>query len=139
MLIVALMLAQAEPLDCSSGVTPIINQCAAADLADSEERLRRYLSAARKKLLADPESAPVAKRLDEAQSAWETYRDAECNALYDYWSGGTIRTVMALSCKLSLTDERTHVVWQTWLTYPDSTPPLLPEPGATPMRGAVTP
>ena len=139
MVAVMLLLAQAEPLDCSSGVTPTINRCAADDLGDSEQRLTRYLSVARDKLLAEAESVPVAKQFDEAQRAWETYRDAECDALYDYWSGGTIRTVMALRCKLNLTDERTHVVWRHWLTYVDQTPPLLPEPGPTARRDTVTP
>ena len=139
MLAVTLLLAEAEPLDGSNGVTLTINPCAADDLADSEQRLTRYLSAARDKLTGEVESAPLAKQFDEAQSEWETYRDAECNALYDYWSGGTIRTVMALRCKLNLTDERTHVVWQHWLTYVDQTPALLLEPSPTARRDTVTP
>jgi hypothetical protein len=28
-----------------------------------------------------------------------------------------------------LVDERTRTIWQNWLTYADSTPPALPEPG----------
>ena len=56
------------------------------------------------------------------------YRDAECGAVYDYWSGGTIRGTEQLACQIDLTRRHTHTIWRLWLTYMDSTPPLLPEP-----------
>ncbi len=36
--------------------------------------------------------------------------------------------VMAGSCLLDMTKKRTHEIWETYLTYMDSTPPILKEP-----------
>lgn len=38
---------------------------------------------------------------------------------------------MALTCDIALIDERTRTIWQTWLTFMDSAPPILPAPGPT--------
>jgi hypothetical protein len=35
---------------------------------------------------------------------------------------------MALNCQIRLTRMRTYTIWLHWLTYMDSTPPLLPKP-----------
>ncbi|HWF78160.1 MAG TPA: lysozyme inhibitor LprI family protein [Caulobacteraceae bacterium] len=122
----------APKLSCPGENTLEINDCQAVRLAAAEGELERYLAAARRRLKADAEGdAGVAKALagfDRIQAAWRAYRDAECDALYDYWSSGTIRTSIELTCKIDLTRERTHAVWSDWLTYMDSTPPILPEP-----------
>ncbi len=72
--------------------------------------------------------AKALAEFDKAQTAWIAYRDAECGAIYDYWSSGTIRNTIALTCEIDLTRRHTHTVWSEWLTYMDSTPPILPEP-----------
>ena len=117
---------------CPGESTIEINDCQSATLATAEADLQRYLAAARKRLQSDAaDDAGVAKALaqfDKVQSAWTAYRAAECDALYDYWSGGTIRTTIELTCEIDLTRARTHTVWSDWLTYMDSTPPVLPEP-----------
>ena len=43
-------------------------------------------------------------------------------------SSATIRNAMSLTCRIRLVDQRTHTIWQNWLTFMDSTPPILPEP-----------
>jgi len=48
--------------------------------------------------------------------------------LYDWWKGGTIRGAMTLGCRTRITEARTLEVWRNWLTYVDSTPPILPRP-----------
>ncbi len=133
-----LALAAPEVPDCvNARTTPEINACAAADLADSQARLDRYLAAAHERLERNDNSPAVLQELNAAQATWASYRDAECGAVYTNWSSGTIRGLAELTCRIALTDQRTHTVWQNWLTYMDSTAPLLPEPGPTPSRGAV--
>jgi len=124
--------APAPAPSCPGDTTPEINDCMAAKLDAAERELDRYLAAARQRLKSDAADSPgVAAALadiDKAQSAWKVYSAAECDAVYNYWKEGTIRGAMALTCEIDLTGERTHQVWSQWLTYMDSTPPILPEP-----------
>lgn len=121
---------------CGDGSTLEINACLGERLRRHEAELARYAAAARERLRqqsreasAGEASAKDALRwFDEAERAWWQYRDAECRAVYAYWSGGTIRGMKALRCKILLTQERQHTIWSEWLTYPDQTPPILPEP-----------
>lgn len=124
------------PTHCPGDNTLEINDCRSAELAAAEADLARYLAAARTRLKADgaddPGSAAALADLDKTETAWKAYRTAQCDAVYDYWQAGTIRTVMALSCEIDLTRQHTHTVWSSWLTYMDSTPPILPEPSTKP-------
>jgi uncharacterized protein YecT (DUF1311 family) len=127
--------AVADP-PCPDGTTLDMNKCyeQRADRADAS--LARYVAAARARLKKeaaeasadDTSVATAAKGFDVAEAAWSKYRDAECGAVYDYWSSGTIRTVEGLDCRIKLTRLHTHTIWMLWLTYMDSTPPILPEP-----------
>ena len=115
------------PADCSQAMTtPEINACGALDLRREEQRMEEYLQAAYRR--AADSGTQEAAWLRASQSAWKAYADIACGAVYEQWSDGTIRGVMYLGCMVNLTRERTHVVWRGFLTYPDSTPPVLPEP-----------
>ncbi|HEY1425941.1 MAG TPA: lysozyme inhibitor LprI family protein [Caulobacteraceae bacterium] len=124
--------ADAPASRCPGESTIEINDCQSAVLAKAEDELKRYLDEARKRLKSEAaDDAGAAKALsafDKVQAAWIAYRAADCDALYDYWSAGTIRNTIALTCEIDLTRARTHTVWSEYLTYMDSTPPLLPEP-----------
>lgn len=126
--------APADP--CASAVTTLdVNACLANQATVLEAELNRYYRAATARLRAEKD---VAERqalpgLIKAQRAWLAYRDAECGAVYDYWSGGTIRTTMALTCRLNVTRLRVYSIWRDWLTYADSTPPILPRPDLKPV------
>jgi len=124
---------------CPGESTPQINQCFAGRLTRAEANLSRYLTASRERLQREAgaagdttAAAAVRREFDAAEHAWSAYREAECGAVYDYWSGGSIRTVESLNCRIGLTRLHTHTIWQLWLTYMDSTPPLLPEPPVSP-------
>ena len=108
--------------------TLAMNECYAQTLSRADERRAAYLVAALEREAEKPETAAMIVASDKAFTA---YRDAECNAVYESWIEGSIRNVMALSCSIEMTDQRTHDIWQNWLTYMDSTPPVLPEPGPT--------
>ena len=66
----------------------------------------------------------------DAQAKWQEYKSKQCEAVYLRWQQGTIRGPKAVRCDLDLTRQRTHRIWSDFLTYPDSTPPILPEPKA---------
>jgi len=123
------------PADCSKAMTtPEINACGQLDLQRETARMERYLTAANARARALDDVADVPDRshqqvyLQNAQKAWEAYEAIVCDGVYDDWKGGTIRTVMYLGCKVEMTRERTRVIWRDYLTYADSTPPILPEP-----------
>jgi uncharacterized protein YecT (DUF1311 family) len=108
------------------GTTLEMNECMAAIRERASERKDRYLAAA----IARHEDQPeLTAMIRQSEAAAEAYRKSECGAVYEDWKEGTIRNIMALSCDIALIDERTRTIWQNWLTYMDSTPPDLPEPG----------
>ena len=134
----AASVAAAPPPHCPGDSTIEINECLGAELAKAEDELKRYLGAVRRRLQSETSDSPDAGAaladIDKAQVAWTAYRKAECDGVYDYWKAGTIRTAMALNCEIELTRRRTHTVWSEWLTYMDSTPPILPEPSVESAR-----
>jgi uncharacterized protein YecT (DUF1311 family) len=111
--------------DCD-GTTIEMNECMSEILARSTERKDQYLAAA---LARHDDSPDLAKMIQQSETAAEAYRKQECDALYEDNKEGTIRNYVYLSCAIALVDERTRTIWQNWLTYADSTPPMLPEPG----------
>jgi uncharacterized protein YecT (DUF1311 family) len=115
---------------CNGSSTPEVNVCESKSLDRSKTRLAKYLEAALKRHGDDNEAA-VRIGIQAAQNAFEAYRSIECATVYEDWKDGTIRGAMILSCETALTDERTHDIWQHWLQYMDSTPPILPEPKPT--------
>lgn len=126
--------AQADP--CAKAVTTLdINACLAGQMTSVEADLNRYYRAAVTRLHAEKGEAETQAlpSLIKGQRAWLAYRDAECGAVEAYWSGGTIRASMALTCRLSVTHLRIFSIWRDWLTYMDSTPPDLPRPDLKPV------
>lgn len=124
-IIATLLLATGTP--CAGSTTPEVEQCLAWDFARADTELNRYYAAAVARLTKEQGTTALAK-LRASERAWIAYRDAECDAVYEWWSQGTIRGAMALGCRTRITKARAMVIWQNWLTYTDSTPPLLPKP-----------
>lgn len=114
---------------CPDAISTVeINQCLGAIDGRAEEKMRRYLAAAMERYADSPE---VARGIEAAQTSFLAYRKQECDAVYEDWKDGTIRTAMTLGCRRNLTDQRTLALWRNWLTYMDSSPPDLPEPEPT--------
>jgi uncharacterized protein YecT (DUF1311 family) len=122
----ALAVTTATP--CPGTTTLQVNACFKAHFKESDAVLNRYFQAALRRARNESDAATAPKQLIEAERTWVTYRDAECGSVFDYWSGGTIRVTMELDCRIRLTRLRTYTIWRDWLTYPDTTPPLLPRP-----------
>ncbi|WP_172379174.1 lysozyme inhibitor LprI family protein [Vibrio sp. Vb339] len=117
-------------VDCENAMNTIeINQCAAIELESAQAELDKYLAASFEHNAYDAELVASIKK---AQDSWQAYMTAHCDSVYTQWRDGSIRGVMALSCKTTLTKQRTHEVWVNFLTYMDSTPPVLPEPKLAP-------
>jgi uncharacterized protein YecT (DUF1311 family) len=112
---------------CPGSSTPEIDACLAGRFSDADAELNRYYQAAIKRLREEREIA-LEQMLVRAERSWVAYRTSECGAVYDNWIGGSIRGSMALNCQIRLTRMRTYTIWLHWLTYIDSTPPLLPRP-----------
>ncbi|MDN3646982.1 DUF6265 family protein [Pontixanthobacter aestiaquae] len=113
--------------DCD-GTTIEMNQCMAAILAKAKARQTEYLDAALERYADRPDIAGMIRASD---AAFDAYSSAECGAVWEDWKEGTIRTMMSLKCSIGLADKRAHDIWENWLTYMDSTPPVLPEPAPT--------
>lgn len=117
------------------GNTLQMNACAADDLALETARMQRYLDLALQRATAtDADSRKYddptrqVELLNAEQAAWSAYADVRCEGRWDEVKGGTIRTIVLLSCQIDSTRQRTHDIWADHLTYWDSTPPMLPEP-----------
>lgn len=124
-IIAALLLAAGNA--CDGSTTQDVEQCLAAELSRADAELNRYYAAATKRLTEQQDTTALAK-LRAAERAWIAYRDAECDAVYESWGQGTIRGSMNLGCQIDVTKARAATLWQNWLTYADSTPPILPKP-----------
>lgn len=54
-----------------------------------------------------PEFAAFESTLHDAQSAWVSFRDANCGLYYARWGSGSMRNISAAFCRLHMTAERT--------------------------------
>jgi len=115
-----------QVVDCDHVISTLeINHCASIDLALAKTALDNYLAVSFEHLAYDPE---LIESIKVAQQNWQVYMSSHCDSVYTQWREGTIRGVMAISCKTTLTKQRTHDIWANFLTFMDSTPAVLPEP-----------
>lgn len=75
----------------------------------SDAELNRVYQETLKKL--KPEQATLLKR---AQHAWLSYRDAQCDADYKMYAGGTAAPLALTQCRVILTQERTKTLKDTY-------------------------
>lgn len=124
---VALTTNAADPnkLDCQNALTTIeINACASQDAGDTQSQYKKYLQAS---LNAYDGNELMIQSINKSETAWAEYREAHCGAVWNS-TMGSIRTRLTIACEEKLTRQRTHDLWEAYLTYMDSTPPALPEP-----------
>lgn len=119
-------LATGSDLGCDhANSTDQINARAARKLKTAETKMQDYLNKSIERYSDDP---IVVKSINEAQKAWSRYQESHCNSVYTVWREGTIRSAMALGCKINLTQRRTHELWSEYLSPMDGSDPVLPEP-----------
>ncbi|EDX6465817.1 hypothetical protein CBH50_004572 [Salmonella enterica subsp. diarizonae serovar 60:r:e,n,x,z15] len=113
-----------------------INACMEKQVAQVTWVKNKYLSAASGTIEDDenyPYSDPtyihrLTTAFNEENKAWNSLIDKASSASYTYWEGGSIRTEKSLSREKELIEFQVYDIWKNWLTYADSTPPVLPEP-----------
>lgn len=120
----------ATAVRCRDAVmTTELNACLGHERDEAMAVLERYRAAARAHVIRDrPELTEFPAEFDAAQAAWLGYQKSQCGAVFTLWREGTIRGAMILNCEIRMAELRTHELWHDWLTYVDSTPPVLPEP-----------
>jgi uncharacterized protein YecT (DUF1311 family) len=123
---VASMTASPEA-NCEKPVTTYdFNICGSREAERARAEMQRYFETAKVRMQKEESQALAA--LEAAQTAWKSYHEKHCAAVYARWEGGTIQGPASAQCSINLTRQRTHQLWADYLTYPDSTPPILPEP-----------
>lgn len=115
----------AQKCSKANNSTLAINDCLVDKIDASEKELSLYIAESKLHFSDRPK---LIEQLDIAQSAWVQYRKAHCASVYEMWAEGTIKDTMHHKCWLTVTKLRTHEIWKTYLTFMDSTPPLLSEP-----------
>ena len=98
--------------------------CQKVEIEKYTKKMNTYFA----KALQIQEDKELITMMKEAQTKWVAYEDAHCSAVYQRWIGGTISGLMSGSCSLRLIKRRTHDIWEEYLTYMDSSKPILPEP-----------
>lgn len=121
--------AMATSVDCDKALNTIeINYCAKVKLDNAEAEMERYLD---KSIAQYTTNTNVVESINIAQSAWQSYSKSQCDSVFTLFRDGSMRVVMTLSCRTKLTQQRTHELWSQYLTYMDSSEPVLPEPSAS--------
>lgn len=80
-----------------------IVRCVMDEHAAWDTVLNREYKAARAHYGADQ---AVADSLLAAQRAWIAWRDSECRFQYDRYGGGSMRSIAAANCRMSMTAQR---------------------------------
>ncbi|MCA1653812.1 MAG: hypothetical protein ABR588_08460 [Sphingomicrobium sp.] len=135
LILIALAAAPAAKFDpCQGSDTISMAQCMDGKIEQATARLKHYRAIAFNRFHDDKQGQDLAttKALENSAVIADAYRTTYCDAVYQQWIGGTIRYAMHQSCTLRLIDRETHDIWRDFLSYMDSTPPLLPEPKPTP-------
>ncbi len=112
--------------NCSDKTTLQVNACLNARLEQRDAALNLYYQTAIGRI-GKENGSDTAQEFVRAERSWIGYRDSECGSVFDRYAG-TIRVSVEIDCRIRLTELRTYAIWRDWLTYPDSTPPLLPRP-----------
>lgn len=102
-LCLALASGNAPATDCQQAVTtPELNQCAKIEQQKVEAKLNMvYQQVLRTLNEPDTESdkfSEMKQKLIQAQRAWVKFRELDCDAVYSFHAGGTIRTLMFIDC-----------------------------------------
>ena len=107
-------------LDCERAIsTPDVNACGKIELDKVELKLNLVYQRVLKQMdeisreksdFADKSSfadkSKLKKSFVDAQRLWVKFRKADCDTTYIFWSDGTIRGAMYLSCMTSRAEQR---------------------------------
>ena len=112
-LVFIILCSNAFAIDCEKAMsTPDINECARID----QEKVEKNLNTVYRRVLKqiediskNPETeaqADLKKTFIEAQRLWVKFREADCQNVYKFNSGGTTRGLAFISCMQSRAEQR---------------------------------
>jgi uncharacterized protein YecT (DUF1311 family) len=91
-----------EKVDCGAAETQLaMNQCAQQNYQRSDQVLNQVYQDLRATL-----STPAKNQLQAAETAWLSFRDADCAFERSQFEGGSIAPLIYASCLEQLTDQR---------------------------------
>ena len=127
LILLLLTITHANNLDCSNSNnnTYELMSCQKIEIVKYEAVLEKYWN---KSLERYKDNIKVLDLMKKSQEQWLKYRSAECSTVHQIWIDGSIRGLFHGKCLLDMTKNRTHMVWDRYLTYIDSTPAILAEP-----------
>jgi|688.fasta_scaffold754851_1 uncharacterized protein YecT (DUF1311 family) len=140
----ALLLALA-PAPCAEATTTLaMTECLMVEVRRAESELDRILQTAQQRLdreRRDELRRPLERPIDLAatQRLWLPYRQAHCGDIAQRWRGASLRPVVTAECLLRLSKARSRELWSAYLTFPDGTAPLLPDPDPLPVAAPSGP
>lgn len=125
--------------DKEKNYSECINQTLEKESKKAEDERATYLNAAIKRInetydnsvytsIQPPTKSVLIKKIEDSDKKFKLYREDLCGSVLDYWSAGTISGSKYYTCYIGVTKNMTMDIWKNYLTYDDSTPPLLPEP-----------
>ncbi|KAB7693010.1 DUF1311 domain-containing protein [Plesiomonas shigelloides] len=103
--------ASAPEQDCGNAANTLeINACLQKQQEQTEAQLNQVYREVLAQISAEsaqPDSPAQMKQLFiTAQRAWISFREKDCQAVYTFWSQGTIRNAMYLGCMRSRAEQR---------------------------------
>ncbi|WP_149450075.1 hypothetical protein [Escherichia albertii] len=119
--------------DMPQNTTIDIDNCLRIQLTQIEWVRNKYSTAALNRLKEDHKNEPQCLRdlteaFDAESEAWSELVEKASTSVESDASGGVTTNSAIASRQISLQKLRTHDIWEHWLRFEDSTPPVLPEP-----------
>jgi uncharacterized protein YecT (DUF1311 family) len=102
-----------------------VQNCISIEAKQSEKLLNKYLKASVEQYFGDDKTI---QNIEQTQKIWQKYKNQQCNSVYDMWQGASVTFVEQLSCQVRLNRYRAYELWSVYLTYADSTLPVLKKP-----------
>lgn len=96
-----------------------------AESINEYDLMNRYLSAALERFSDDK---LVWDQIQTSQEKWKDYSESNCNAVRYTFGDGSYKNTAFVNCMNDETKKRTYTIWRSFLTFVDTTDPILPEP-----------
>ncbi len=99
--------------------------CLREEVIKAEADMGRYLDASKGRHAGNRLQL---RAIDASQQTWQNVRRLRCSAVNVLPRDDKKHMAELLSCRVRELRERTHRIWESYLTYPDGRQPDLPEP-----------
>lgn len=106
-----------QPLCSKAQTTLEINTCDSTELGLTNQnyvKLVRTLGALFRSSEDPPAANPTRIPFDDAETAWQNYRDLACKVDGDQYQGGSIRPSIEMSCQITVTRHHIDELWELY-------------------------